>query len=325
MNLREFVIRRLALAVPIFFLAVTLIFVILHSVPGDPISMIVAEMRYYGASRQQIEALKAYYGLDKPIWEQYLMWISHVLQGNFGYSIPMHAPVMDLIGPALLNTFILIGPAFAISALLSIYLGVVCATRQYSKTDNLASFFSLFTWSMPGFWTSIMVLLVFSLYLGWFPSSGMQTPGFTGTPLEMFTDRLSHLALPLFVNVAGSLAMNFRLVRSCMLEVLREDYIVTARSKGLRERIVVYKHALRNALLPVVTSLALGVRWIFMGSTLIEFVFTWPGIGRLTLQAAVGRDYPLLMGATSVLTIVTILSNLIADVLYAIIDPRVRY
>ena len=153
----------------------------------------------------------------------------------------------------------------------------------------------------------------------------LAVPGFTGTPLEMFTDRLSHLALPLFVNVAGSLAMNFRLVRSCMLEVLREDYIVTARSKGLRERIVVYKHALRNALLPVVTSLALGVRWIFMGSTLIEFVFTWPGIGRLTLQAAVGRDYPLLMGATSVLTIVTILSNLIADVLYAIIDPRVRY
>jgi len=168
-------------------------------------------------------------------------------------------------------------------------------------------------------------MLVFSLFLGWLPTSGAQTPGFRGTPFEAFLDRLLHIAQPLLINVLGSLAMNFRLVRSSMLEVLREDYIVTARSKGLSEREVIYKHAFRNALLPVVTNLALSLRWIFMGSSLIEFVFAWPGIGQLTLQAAIARDYPLLMGTTSILTVVTILSNIGADVLYAIIDPRVRY
>lgn len=249
------------------------------------------------------------------------------MQGNLGTSYVMNHPVTELIGNAAVWTLVLSGASLAIGILMAVPLGVVAAVKHTSKTDYATKLFGVFSWSMPGYWLGIMMILIFSLYLGFFPSGGAIALSKSSAPFGQGTllDVLWHLALPAIVlgtNQAGFLS---RVVRSSMLETLRQEYILTARSKGLKERIVIYKHAFRNAMLPVVTVVGLSMGSLLSGAAIVETVFGWPGMGRLIMDAISYRDYPTIMGTLVVTSTAMVFSILIVDLVYALVDPRIRY
>jgi ABC-type dipeptide/oligopeptide/nickel transport system permease component len=317
----RYVVRRLLYMIPVV-LGISIIAFITMYAAGDPISLIRAGKP--NITPATVESLRAYYGLDQPIPVQYLSWLSNILQLNFGKSIYGGQPVNGIIGPRIWPTIELQIVSLLIAFAISIPIAVYSARKPYSKQDVAVTSLSLFGVSMPTFWFGLILIIVFSFTLGWFPSAGSQgAAGFIWWG-NAFFDQIAHLVLPVAVLVYVSLAQNIRLIRANMLEVLRSDYVLAARASGLSERKVVYKYALRNAITPAVTFLGIALGGMIAGAPMTEFVFSWPGLGRQYVASTLGLDFPTIMGITMIITIMTLIANLIMDILYVYIDPRVR-
>jgi len=324
MTLRTYVIRRLIMIIPTFFLITLIIFILIHLAPGDPVMIMIGTNPKI--SQEDRARMITEFGLDKPIHIQYVIWLGRLLRGDLGYSYSRSQSVMELIGARIGRTIELILIARAVALVLAVLLGVVCAVRQYSLIDALCKLGALIGYSAPNFWLGLLSIIIFAGILGWLPSFGVETKGITfPTIFHVWFDHLKHLILPVSILAFGWVAYLFRLVRSSMLEVLRQDYIVTARAKGLKERVVIYKHALRNALLPVVTHQGLALGFTLAGAAVIETVFSWPGLGKFWVDVAITRDYPTLMGLSVIVVLMVLLANVIADIAYALVDPRIRY
>lgn len=313
--LRHIISTLISGCINLFFITL-IVFSILHLLPGDPI---VIMFGMWEQNPQQIEFLRHKYGFDQPIYIQYLNWLTQILSGNFGESIRYKEPVLKLILERLPATLWLILGSMMVSLLISIPVGIMSASKPHSKRDYLGMLFALFGISTPAFWLGIMLILVFSLYLRILPAYGFVNP------LESPIEGLKTLTLPsitLGVVLAGTVT---RTVRSNMIEVLYSDYIKFARLKGMSERTVLYKHALKNALIPIITIVGIQTGILLGGAVVIEQIFGWPGIGRLILQAVYTRDYFLVQGTILIYAILFFLVNLTMDIIYAFIDPRIRY
>jgi peptide/nickel transport system permease protein len=324
--MKAMIIRRTLFFIPIAIISSLIIFSLIHLAPGDPIDMLAGTG--HPPSPELMQKLRKDMGLDKPIYQQYLIWASKILRGDLGYSYSgrmMGRPVITIISSRIVPTLELMLVSQFLSIIIAIFLGVTAAVKQYSVFDNIASFLGLFLYSMPSFWISLMLILVLGLSLGLFPIFGATTAGTNLTGLAYWSDHIHHLILPLTAVSAMQIAYLFRLVRSSMLEVLNKEYVTTARVKGCRENIVVYKHALRNALIPVVTFVGMSMGFVLSGAVVVETVFSWPGMGKLAVEFALGRDYPALMSLSMIIVVLVYFFNLITDIAYIIINPQIRY
>src|SRR5262247_4426982 len=290
---------------------------VLHLSPGDPVEIMLGTQ----ATQEDRARLRTDLGLDQPLHVQYVRWLGHVVRGDLGRSLFMRRPVLGEVLGRLQATLILTGTALLLSTTLGIALGVLSATRPNSLLDRLSAIASLFGASMPSFWLGIVLMVIFSLWLGWLPASGMFAPYGGGG----VGDLLSHLVLPTITLAAASLTIIARLTRSTMLDVLGQDYVRTARAKGASEWAVIARHALRNALIPIVTVVGVQTGYLLGGAVLTETVFAWPGVGTLMVQGILARDFPLVQGCVLIVALVFVLFNLAVDLLYAMLDPRIRY
>lgn len=324
----RFVGRRLLAAIPMVLGITTLIFVLLELAPGDPANLYITR----GMTPETVEQIRANMGLDRPAPVRYVRWVSSAARGDLGISTSRNAPVRTVIADALPNTLVLAGVAFGAAFLIGIILGVIQAVRQYSLLDSSLSVVALFFYSMPSFWLALMLIMTFSLAARnvwhwpiWFPASGVVSVDHEFmTASGRLADRLRHLFLPALSLTLVLAAGVARFMRASMLEVIRLDFVRTARAKGLPEWKVIFKHALRNALVPIATLAGLYLPFLFSGAVFIETVFAWPGMGRLLVDSITARDYPVVMGASMVFATMVVAGNLLADVLYAVIDPRIR-
>ena len=314
----RYALRRVLQAMPLL-LGITLgIFLLIRLVPGGPLSA------YEGnpdVTPQDLARLRQQLGLDAPLPMQYVRWLGRLGRGDLGWSLVSHRPVTSMIGERLGNTAYLMGLALVLTFAIALPAGIISARRQYSWFDHAVTTMSFAGFSMPTFWSGLLAILVFSVWLRWLPAGGMYTVG------EAFSlaDRLRHLVLPLGILTLFSAARYTRYLRASMLEVLGQDYIATARAKGLGERVVIQKHALKNATIPVVTIVALDLPQLFSGALITETMFSWPGMGRLFWEATLRLDYPVLMAVMTVSAALVVLFNLAADLAYGFLDPRIRY
>jgi peptide/nickel transport system permease protein len=320
MSITHYALRRILNAIPLLFIILTLTFVLMSFAPGDPIWGIIDPFSKAAGDQESIDRLKDRLDTDQPIHVQYLKFMSNVLQGNLGDSFVFQRPVAEKIMERLPHTLLLVGVSLVLSTLVAITVGIVSALRKNTWIDTLFTFISFISISVPGFFMAIVVVMLFSLKLGWFPVGGWRAD------MEHFNlvDRLRHMVLPVGVLVFLMFSSKSRFMRTSMLEQMKSDYIRTARSKGLSEGKVIWKHALRNALLPVVIILTMQLPQLVGGAAFIEMVFAWPGVGGMGLKAVFDRDYPMIMGITLIFSIAIIFSNLLADILHGILDPRVR-
>jgi peptide/nickel transport system permease protein len=271
-----------------------------------------------------VASVRAQYGLDRPLPVQLLYYQASTLRGDLGYSFALKQPVLGVIAERVPATLLLMLVALAYATVAGVVLGVVSARRQHSALDQLCALLSLAGYSIPVFWLGQVLLITLSLKLSLFPAQGMQSLREPLSGAAYWLDLLQHLVLPAFALGLSYLAINTRFVRASMLEVLSADYIRTARAKGLRERVVTYKHALRNGLLPLITMTGLNLGFLLAGAVLTEIVFAWPGLGRLMYDSIYARDYPVLMGMFILISLGVILANLLTDILYSVCDPRIR-
>ena len=303
------------------FVVLVVNFLLFRVMPGDPGRMLVRDPR---AGPDAIKRLEEQFGLNKPLTDQFFMYIKELFKGNLGLSFAYNKPVMTVIMRRLPNTVLLIGFSFIISTFIGILIGSVAGWKRGSKTDSAIFGFSLVATWLPSFWVGTMLLLVFGFWVGAFPIGGIVTPAkIFDTPFQRWMDILWHMTLPtvgLFLWYVGEYVL---LMRSSMLDVLTEDYIVTAKAKGLRELVILKDHAMRNALLPVATLTMLNLGYIVAGAIQIEIVFAWPGVGKLIYDSLMMRDYPLLQGTFLIISISVIIANFLADVIYSFLDPRV--
>jgi peptide/nickel transport system permease protein len=313
----RYLLRRLLLLVPVLLGVSVVVFLVLHLSPGDPAEIMLGSQ----ASQADVARLRADLGLDEPLPLQYARWMAHVLQGDLGRSIRLRQPVLGEVLIRFRATLILTTTALFLSTGCGIALGVLSAARPRSLVDRLSTLGSIFGASMPSFWLGLVLMVCFSLWLGWLPASGMYGAHGTGG----LADLLSHLALPAVTLAAASTTIIARLTRSTMLDILRQDFVRTARAKGLVERGVVLRHALRNALIPTVTVVGVQAGYLLGGAILTETVFAWPGVGTLMIQGILARDFPLVQGCVLVIALGFVLFNLAVDLLYAFLDPRIRY
>lgn len=302
----RFILTRLLRCIPIIIFATLVVFSILHLAPGNPARIILGPK----ASEELVAHLEHKLGLDRPLPVQYITWLKDFILGDWGTSIRYDRPVLQLILDRLPVTLLLIGLSLALSTVLGISMGVMGALRQNSIFDYSSTVMALFWRSIPSFWLGILFLYIFSLKLGWFPAGGLRGP-------------LS-VVLPMLVLGLRLQAIIARLTRSSMLNVLNKNYIKTAKTKGLANRVVIVKHALRNALIPVVTIIAMRVPWLFGGAMITESVFAWPGMGRLILEGVLARDFPVVQGTVLLIAVAAVLANLMADIFYTYIDPRIE-
>lgn len=323
-----FIARRVLGAIPLLLAVATLIFIVLDLAPGDPAAL------YFNPNvpPEVIEQLRRNLGLDQPLGTRYVKWLASFLTGNFGYSFAQNRPVAEVIGDALPNTLLLALVALGAMFVVGVMVGVLQAVRQHGWTDRVLSVIGLFFYSMPSFWLGLMLMLIFSLKAhqwGWpiaLPATGITSFDYEFlSPWGKLTDRLSHLVLPATTLTLVLAAGVARYTRGQMLEVIRQDYIRTARAKGLPERTVVLKHALRNSLIPVITLVGLYLPLLFSGTVFVETIFSWPGMGRVIFDAIFQRDFPVIMATSFIFATLVVLGNLLADVLYAVVDPRIRY
>ena len=307
------------------FLGITVIsFTVIHLAPGSPTDLETTLNPM--ADLEAGKRLADFYGLDKPLPEQYLNWLSRLIRLDFGNSMSADArPVMDKIAERLPLTLWLNGITLFLTLLLAIPIGVIAARNRGGLFDKATTFLVFIGFAMPGFWLSLLLMLHFSIEWQWFPLSGLESLDYESlSPWGKVLDLARHLALPVFVSTFGSLAGYSRFMRSSILEVLRQDYILTARAKGLPERLVLFRHALRNALLPVINLLGLSLPGLIGGSVIIESIFSLPGMGQLFYTAVMARDYPLIMGCLVLGAVLTLLGNILADICYGLADPRIR-
>ncbi|MCL0057593.1 ABC transporter permease [Dehalococcoidales bacterium] len=303
----QYIIRRLLITLLVLFGVTIITFAMVRLIPGDPAIVMAGQ----GATKEQIELIRERLGLDKHPVEQYFIFVGNLLQGDMGVSIRTGLPVTEEIMHRLPYTLLLTAAAMLIATVLGMVAGIVAGTKQNSIVDYLTTTVALFGLSMPVFWLGLMLMLLFSIKLGWLPATG--------------ADSLKHLILPAFTLGVASTAIVARMTRSSMLEVMRLDYVRTARAKGLTEKLVILRHALKNALIPVVTVIGLQMGFLLGGAVLTEIVFAWPGIGRLLVEAILARDYPVVQGVVLVIAAMFILVNLVVDIIYVYLDPRIRY
>jgi peptide/nickel transport system permease protein len=314
----RYVVRRLIQAVPLLLAISAVSFAILKLTPGGPLAAYEGNPDFTDEDRRRLEAA---FGIDQPVPLQYVAWLQRFLTGDWGTSFASHLPVLDVILERLPNTVYLMGTVFIVVLLLSIPIGVLAAVRQYSWLDHVITGATFAFLATPTFWLGLLLIIVFGLQLRLFPLGGMQT---LGTDFDL-VDRLRHLVLPVATLALVQIGSNVRYLRASMLETIGHDFMRTARAKGLAERVVVLRHAFKNAAIPLVTVVALDLPELFVGALVTEQIFGWPGMGRLFLDAAFRFDYPVLMGILTVSSALIVLSNLIADVLYGYLDPRIRY
>lgn len=299
--------RRLVQSVVVVWGVSVLVFFLLRLAPGDPVSLLLVE----SASPEQVAAAKAKWGLDKPIPVQYAVFLGRALRGDLGDSLFFQQPAIEVLMERMPATLQLSAAALLFSLSVAIPIGMLSALKRDSFWDYLGTGLAMLGQAIPPYWLGIMLILVFSVALGWFPTSGRGT--------------LSHLVLPAITLGSVLMALITRLVRSGMLDVLGEDYVRTARAKGLRERSVIVRHALRNILIPLVTVIGLQLGALFGGAVITESIFAWPGVGRLALQSINARDYPMVQASVLVISVVYVFLNLAVDLLYVYLDPRIRY
>jgi len=309
-DLVAYVIRKILLAIPVIILATFIVFLMLYLTPGDPVIAIAPPH----ASVDEIQKLRVKYGFDQPFIVQYGKFLWRLMHGDLGTSVgraTLNLNVGDLIVQRLPRTLELMAIGLAISYSLGIPLGIFSARRQNSWGDRSVMVFTLVAYAMPSFWLGILLMLLFAVYLGWLPAEG--TVGGYGS-----------IALPAITLGVGNAALTTRMMRSSMLEVTRQDYITQLRSRGLPEREIIYKHAVKNAILPVITVIGLDIGWFVGGAVVVETVFAWPGLGMLITTSISNHDFPVVQGCILILALFVVFGNLMADILYAYVDPRVR-
>lgn len=324
--MQTYFLRRTLQAVPIIFILSIIVFGLVRLAPGGPLAQ--AE-RNPNTSPEQLARLRERLGLDQPLPVQYIRWVGQILlEGDLGQSIKFRRPVSEMIQERLFNTFILVGVSFIITLLLAIPVGVISASKQYSPFDYLVTTLTFIGQSVPAYWLGLILIVIFYLVITnpatgdpLLPASGMYSIGQEGELLNLAW----HLVLPVATLSLASVAWYSRFLRSSMLDVLHEDYVRTARAKGLAERFVRYRHALKNAILPLVTIVTLDLPTLFSGALFVETIFAWPGMGRLFWDAARGRDYPVLLGVVMLNAILIVVCNLLADLIYGWLDPRIHY
>ena len=315
--MRRYLARRLLLLVPVLVGVSIVIFGVLHLSPGDPAEIMLGSQ----ATKEDLARLRESLGLNEPLPVQYVHWISHVVRGDLGRSLWMKRPVLPEVLGRLGATLLLTGTALLLSTVGGLALGVASAAWPRSWLDRSSAVASLFGASMPSFWLGIVLMVVFALWLGWLPASGMYA-SYGGGGVG---DLLSHLILPAVTLAAASITIIARLTRSTMLEALGQDFVRTARAKGVAEAGVVLRHGLKNALIPIVTVVGVQAGYLLGGAVLTETVFAWPGVGTLMVQGILARDFPLVQGCVLVVALAFAVINLAVDLLYAWLDPRIRY
>jgi peptide/nickel transport system permease protein len=313
----RYIIGRLLQVIPLLLGISILVFLLVNAVPGSP----VADLAFNPTTRpEDIAAIKHALGLDQPLYKRYFVWLSHVVRGDLGLNMVTYRPVTRDIAERLPNTLKLTLAAFCLALIFSIPVGVYSAVKRNSAFDYIATVASVAGVSIPSFWFGLLLILFFAVRLGWFPTGGVvPIRGDAGLLVQ-----LKHLVLPSIALAITELAAWTRYIRGQMLEVIRQDYIRTARAKGLKERLVIFRHALRNALLPLITLLGLAIPSFFSGALITETIFSWPGIGRLTFDAAQARNYTVIMGTVVLSSTLVILGNLLADIGYSLLDPRIK-
>ena len=316
----RWLLRRIVISIPVLLGITVLSFCFVRLAPGDPVRMMINPEYMAGGAEDFVARKRAELGLDQPLPVQYVAWLSQLAQGNLGYSFFDRRPVGDILKERIWPTTELMGTALLLALAFGVPLGLLAAIRQYSALDYASAVISLATISTPSFFLGLAAIYIFSLKLNLLPTSGMYT---AGEPRSV-ADDLDHLILPATI-LGLSLAGPFmRYARASLLEVIRQDYLTTARSKGLQGRLVILRHALPNALLPLITVIGIQIPALFAGAVVIEQIFAWPGMGQLALTAITQRDYPVLMGFTMIIAVLVLLSNLAADIAYALVDPRIR-
>lgn len=313
--MQRYLVRRLIFSLLVIWAVMTLVFIMMRAIPGDPITTLAGTEADVG----RIEEIKRELGLTRPVPIQYLFYLRNLLKGDLGDAIFTRAPVTDLIAQALPRTVSLALISFFIAVLLGIPAGIVSAVRRYSVLDHAATLAAFLGLAMPNFWLGIILIIIFGVQLNWLPVFGYRSMS------EGLWPWFSHLVLPAIATGSTFAAVIARQTRSAMLEVLRQDYVRTAYAKGLSERLVVRRHALRNALIPVVTVMGIALALLLTGAVIAENVFAINGAGRLLIQSILRRDYPIVQGMVLVVATVFVFSNLIVDILYAFINPRIRY
>jgi peptide/nickel transport system permease protein len=322
--MRRYLIRRLLMMLPMILGISMLTFVILQLAPGDPATLSVNLNSKIDPGF--ITKLRSAYGLDQPVYVQYWHWLKGMLTLDFGNSFMDNRPVLTVIVERLPATLLLSGTSLLLLFLVAVPMGMMAAYHRGQWLDRFLTLFSFAGFALPSFWLALMLMLIFGVQLGWLPVSGMTSVGAEFMPwYERVWDTLLHLFLPLLVSTYGGLASISRYARTSMLEVIRQDYIRTARAKGLSETRVLFRHALPNALIPIITMMGLSLPALIGGSFIIESIFAWPGMGRLGFEAIMSRNYTLVMGIGIISAFLTLLGNLLADIGYALADPRVRY
>ncbi len=316
--MNRYILRRLLGAIPTLLGVSVCVFLLLQAIPGGPLSMYENNP---GVTAEDLARLRKTLGLDGSPPEQYMRWLQNVLRGDLGWSLITNRPVLDVVFERLPNTLLLVGAAFVLALVFSVPIGMISARYQYSLLDQIATTVALAGESIPVFWFGLVLIIIFNLWLRWLPGGGMFT---IGEPFSLL-DRARYLILPAFMLSMTLSGRYTRFIRGSMLEVIHHDYVRTARSKGLGERTVLFRHVLKNAAIPVVTIVAMDLPMLFSGALYTELIFSWAGTGRLFFDAADRRDYPVIMALIMVTAALIVLFNLLADLLYAYLDPRVRY
>lgn len=317
----RFFLRRILISLPVLLGITVTMYIIINLAPGDPVTALMNPEQMANMGPEWVEAQKESLGLNDPLPVRYLYWLRETVTGNLGFSSADRVPVAEKIGERIGPTLKLMSVVIVVSVLVGIPLGVLSALKQYSFIDYFLTLTGFLTVSIPSFFLALILIYVFSLKLDWLPATGMYTVGQPRT----FTDSLAHILIPATVLGLGQAAPIIRYTRASLLETIKQDYVVTARAKGLVESRVVFRHALRNALIPIITVIALHVPSLLGGTVIIEQVFAWPGMGSLAIGAVQARDYNVLMGVNLIAAIMILVSNLLADAVYALVDPRIKY
>lgn len=311
----KYILKRILIAIPVL-IGITLIDYAIMCLAGSPLEMLKGPR----ISDAALQAKEIAAGLDKPLIVQYFVWLWQLLQGNLGYSMKSYEPVSAMIGSHIGPTLLLMGASLALSLLIAVPAGIYSAVKQYSKGDYAVVTASFIGSSIPSFFLALILIYIFTVKLGILPSGGMNTLGMDGS----VADTIRHMVLPVTVLAVSLAGSNIRYIRSSFLEILQQDYLRTARAKGIGYKRVIWKHAMRNALLPIVTVIGMQIPMLFGGAVIIEKVFSWPGLGLMTMTAIMGRDYPVIMGVCLLSAVVVLVSNLITDILYALVDPTIQ-
>lgn len=311
----RYIAKRILIAIPVL-IGITLLDYVIMCLAGSPLAM----MQGPRVSQAAVEARAIQLGLNQPIYIQYFAWLSQLLRGNWGYSTKTFQPVYEMISSNLGPTLLLMGTSMLLGFLVAVPLGVYSATHQYKKGDYAAVTVSFLGTSIPSFFLSLILVYLFTIRLGWLPSSGMTTLGAEPNTWDV----LRHMVMPVIVLTASIAGSNIRYIRSSVLEILQQDYLRTARAKGIGRFLTINKHAMRNALLPIVTVIGMEIPMLIGGAVIIEQVFSWPGLGLLTMTAIMNRDYPVIMGVSLLSAVIVLAGNLVTDILYAVVDPTIQ-